>query len=117
EGAGVTFDVVRHDGETGVGEALRIAVGVDDDAAALRRQGRQHAVEDRNAAELDARLVAAAHAAGKPAGKHEAEGRGVGVGHAGYVVEAESLRESRSQSSTAALRRCLVLSSSTKARS
>ena len=55
-----------------------VAIGVDDDAGALRRQRRQHAVEDGDAADLDARLVAAAHAARQAAGEHQAEGGGIG---------------------------------------
>ena len=77
-----------------------IAIGVDDDAGALRRQRRQHAVEDGDAADLDARLVAAAHAARQAAGEHQAEGRG-------------NRSISHHSSCTAALRRCLALSSST----
>src|SRR5690606_37741071 len=50
--------------------------GIDDDAGALRREAGEHAVEDGHAADLDARLVAAAHAAREAAGEHEAEGGG-----------------------------------------
>src|SRR5476651_1615869 len=108
QNAGERADKARHvvgyDGQACIGEALRIAIGVDDDAAALPRQSRQHAVEDRHAADLDARLVAAAHAARQSAGKDEAEGGGNGD-------------FSHYSSCTAALRRCLLLSSSTEARS
>ena len=59
---------------------------------------REHALEDGRAADGDAQLVAAAHAAREPAGEDEAEGRVLGpVTH----------------HRTAALRRCFALSSST----
>ena len=77
-GPGIIRHVVGHDLHAGIGKTLGIAIGVDDEAGALARQARQHAVEDRHAADLDARLVAAAHAARQPAGEHQAEGGGRG---------------------------------------
>src|SRR5579884_3895281 len=54
---------VGNDGQTGIGKARGIAVGIDDDSAALRRQAAQHALKDSGAADADARFVAATHAA------------------------------------------------------
>ena len=68
---------------------------------ALRRQAREHALQDGDAADANARLVAAAHAARQAAGEHEAESRGIVT------------RAPIHSSCTAALRRCLALSSST----
>jgi len=80
--AGERPDKVRHAvghyGQPGVGEAFGVAIGVDDDAGALPGQCRQHAVEYADAADRDAHLVAAAHAAREAAGEHEAERGGSG---------------------------------------
>src|SRR5262249_45029209 len=73
---------VAYNGKAGVGEALGVAVGVDNDARALRRQCCQHTIEHRYAANLDACLVAAAHAASEAPGEHESEGRGMISRHA-----------------------------------
>ena len=64
---------VSHHGKTGIGEARGIAIGIEDDGPALRLEAREHALEDGLAADMDARLVAAAHAPRQPAGEHEAE--------------------------------------------
>ena len=45
-------------------KARKIAVGVDDDAGALHPEAGEHALENGLPANPDARLVAAAHAAG-----------------------------------------------------
>src|SRR3984957_20279982 len=60
----------------GIGEARGIAIGIDDDAAALRRKTSKDALQNAGAADLDARLVAATHAPRQAAGKHETESRG-----------------------------------------
>ena len=77
EDAGERAGEIRHDvghhRQAGIGEARGIAVGVEDDARALRREPRQHALENGLAADPDAGLVAAAHAPRQPAGEHEAE--------------------------------------------
>ena len=77
EDAGERAGEIRHrvgdHRQAGVGEARGIAVGVDDQARALRRHAREHALEDGLAADADAQLVAAAHAAREPAGEDEAE--------------------------------------------
>src|SRR5262249_44023278 len=64
---------VRYHRQTGVGEARRIAIGVEDDRGALRLEAREHALEDGLAADADTRLVATAHPPRQPAGEHEAE--------------------------------------------
>ena len=71
--------LVGHDRQPGVGEARRIAIGVEDDAGALRPS--RASTRSRMVAPpiADARLVAAAHAARQPAGEHEAEGRRHGL--------------------------------------
>src|SRR5512144_1617949 len=56
-----------------VGKAFGFAIGINDDACALRGQCRQYAVKDRRAADLNARLVAAAHASREPTCKYETE--------------------------------------------
>jgi hypothetical protein len=76
EGSGEIGHRIGHNGEAAVSEARRIAVGVEDDAVALRREPREHAFQDGGAADPDARLVAAAHAPRQAAGEHEAEGLG-----------------------------------------
>jgi hypothetical protein len=75
----VARHAIGHDGAAGVGETLGIAIGVDDDVGALPGQACQHAIENADAADRDARLVAAAHAAHQPAGQHQAEGGGGGL--------------------------------------
>jgi hypothetical protein len=50
----------------------RITIGVEDQAVALRRQARDHAIEDGAAADLAHRLVAAAHPAREAAGEQYA---------------------------------------------
>src|SRR5262249_58303375 len=72
---GETFDRVRYDRESGIGEARGIAIGVEDDRRALRLEPREDALENGLAADAQARLVAAAHAARQAAGEHEAENR------------------------------------------
>src|SRR5262249_28415555 len=51
------------------------AIGVEDDRRALRLEPREDALENACAADAQARLVAAAHAARQAAGEHEAENR------------------------------------------
>src|SRR6476659_9190616 len=74
--AGKVRHGIGHHGQAGIGETLEVAIGVDDDAGALCRQRCQHAVENRYAANLDARFVTAAHAPREAAGENEAESRG-----------------------------------------
>jgi len=99
EGAGETRHAVGDHRQLGIGKALRVAVGVDQEAVALRRKASDHAVQNGGPADRDSRLVAATHPARQTAGKHEPE----------------SCRKRRvhcAQSScTAALRRCFALSS------
>src|SRR4029077_7982473 len=66
---------VGHNSQAGIGEAPGIAVSVDDDSGALRGQRCQHTVEDRYSADLDTRLIAAAHSPGESAGEHQTKGR------------------------------------------
>ena len=68
--------VVGNHGQPEIGEARRIAVGVDDQPVALRRQAFDDALEDGSAGEPPQRLVAAAHAPRQPAGEEHAEGGG-----------------------------------------
>jgi hypothetical protein len=73
EGTGEAFNVVGHHRQRNGGEARRIAVGAENEAGALRRHPRDHALQDGAAADHAGRLVAAAHAPGEPAGEHDAE--------------------------------------------
>ena len=59
-------------------ESPWIPIGADDDVGTGRPQPRQHPLEDGDAADLDERLVAAAHAARTPAGQDKAERCGIG---------------------------------------
>ena len=59
-----------------VGKARRIAVGVEDQRRALRREALDRAREDRPAGNRLERLVAAPHPPRQPAGEEDAEGRG-----------------------------------------
>src|ERR1700686_5406344 len=63
-------------GQAGIGKARGIAVGIDDEASALRYEACKHALRDARAANFDARLVAAAHATRQAAGKHKTESWG-----------------------------------------
>ncbi len=76
ERAGKIRHAVGDHRQAGIGKARRIAIGVDDDGRALRADASEHALQDRFAADADARLIAAAHAARQAAGEHEAESRG-----------------------------------------
>src|SRR5580704_19206105 len=78
EGTGEIRHAVGDHGQAGIGKARGVAVGIDDDAAALRHQAREHTLQNAGAADLDARLVAAAHAPRQAAGEHETESRGCG---------------------------------------
>ena len=69
---------IGHDRQTGIGKAGRVAVGVDHKARALRRHASEHPLQDSDAADRDACLVAAAHAARQAAGEHQAESGGIG---------------------------------------
>ncbi len=51
------------------GEARGIAIGIEDQSAALGRKARDHAFQDGAAADAAHRLVAAAHAAREAAGE------------------------------------------------
>src|SRR6202166_3812067 len=88
ENAGKRSSEIRYavgdDRQAGIGETRSIAVGIDDDAAALRREAGKHALQDAGAADFYARLVAAAHAPRQTAGKHETESGG--CRHARSVV-------------------------------
>jgi hypothetical protein len=75
ERAGEIRHVVGYHRQPGVGEARRIAVGVEDDARALRLEAFQHARQNRQAADAGARLVAAAHPPRQPASENETQGR------------------------------------------
>jgi hypothetical protein len=52
-----------------IGKTRRVTIGVDDELCALRREAGEHALKDSNAADRDASLVAAAHAACQAAGE------------------------------------------------
>ena len=52
--AGEIRHAVGDDRQPGIGETRRVAVGIEDDAGALRRKPRQHALEDGRAADPDA---------------------------------------------------------------
>ena len=73
ERAGKVGNVVGDNGKAELREPRRIAVGVQNDAIALRRDGLQYALEDGAATDLDQRLVTATHAAREAAGEDEAE--------------------------------------------
>ena len=76
ERAGKIGHAVGDHRQLGVGKARRIAVGVDHDVRALRRQAREHALQNGDATDRNARLVAATHAARQTADEHEPESRG-----------------------------------------
>jgi hypothetical protein len=59
--------------QLGIGEARRVAVGVDQEAGALRRKSSEHALQDGDPADRDSRLIATAHAARQTAGEHKPE--------------------------------------------
>lgn len=67
--------IIGHDR---MGEAGRIAIGIDDEAVALRGKAGDHMVDQRPAIERDQRLVDAAHAppltARKDDGEHDHDG-------------------------------------------
>ena len=90
EDAGKRSGKIRHavgnHRQAGIGETRRIAVGIDDDAFALRSDAGEHALQDRRAADAKPRFVAAAHAARQAAGKHEAESRGHAHARFGLIV-------------------------------
>src|SRR6476469_3680273 len=75
--AGEIWNAIRNDRQPCIGKPLWVAVGIDDDARALRRQSRQHTVENGHAADFDARLVAAARAPSKSAREDQATRRWV----------------------------------------
>ena len=58
-------------------------IGIEDEAGTLRAKSLDHAFENGAAADADACLIGAAHAAGKPAGEHDAER--MGKGHAPFA--------------------------------
>src|SRR5580700_6034943 len=76
ERARITWHAVGDDREPGVGEARKIAIGIEDQLPALRTEPGDDAVENGRAADGDAGLVGKAHAACASAGEHEAEGWG-----------------------------------------
>jgi hypothetical protein len=57
---GMTRHIVGDDGQAGGGEAGRVPVGIEGKSRALRCEAREHAIENRGAADLDQQLVAAA---------------------------------------------------------
>src|SRR5689334_8262175 len=67
--------VVGNDLQAECSEARGIAVGIEDQSVALRRQTRDHALKDRATADGPHRLVAAAHAACEAAGEERAKSR------------------------------------------
>src|SRR5262245_51580118 len=69
--AGKIRHAVGHDCQAGISKPLGIAVGIDNDSRALRGKRRQHAVENRYAADFDTSLVASTHAPRKSAGEHK----------------------------------------------
>src|SRR5262249_4675686 len=73
EWAGKVGHGIGHDWERGVREARGIAVGVEDDAGALRLDRCEHAREDGPVADADAGLGAAAHPARQTARQNEAD--------------------------------------------
>src|SRR5262249_13655331 len=76
--------------QAGGGEALGIAIGVDDEAGHLRAETLDDPIEDRDAAKRPEPLVAAAHAPGLPPGQQDA-GDGGGHGYAAFSVSAASI--------------------------
>ena len=74
ERAGVIRHAIGDHSEAGLGEACRVGVGAENQSAALRAKPGEHALENGRAADADARLVAAAHAARAPAGEDNPEG-------------------------------------------
>ena len=96
ERSGKIGDAVGNDRQAERRKARGIAIGVEDEAVALRLQPRDHAIEDGAAGDRAHRLVAAAHPPRQPAGEQ----------HAG------NFRVSR-QSSLSPLRLCRADSSST----
>jgi hypothetical protein len=75
EGPGETRHIVGDDGQMAIGKTRRVAVGVDDQPVALRRQALLNALENSAASDANTRFVAAAHAARQSAGEHKAESR------------------------------------------
>jgi hypothetical protein len=70
--SGKIGDAVGDDRQAERGKARRIAIGVENEAIALRRQPRDHAVEDGAAGDGAHRLVAAAHPPRQAAGQQHA---------------------------------------------
>src|SRR5262249_46988055 len=69
--ASKTRPVVGHNCQASISKPPGIAVRIDDDSGALRGKCGQHAVENRYAADFDARLVASTHAPRKSAGEYK----------------------------------------------
>ena len=55
--AGQRSGKIRHavgdDGQAGIGKARRVAIGIDDDAIALRREAGEHALQNGGAADAE----------------------------------------------------------------
>ena len=68
-------NIIGDDREPIGAEAQGIAIGVEDEAFALRRQALDHMVEDRAARDEAQGLVATAHAASQPPRQYDAERR------------------------------------------
>ena len=62
EGTREIRHAVGDHGQAGIGKARGISIRVDNDAAALRREASEHALQDARTADFYARLVAATHA-------------------------------------------------------
>ena len=87
ERAGLAGQQIGGDRQAEAGEARRIAVGVQDQPADLRRDPLDGMGKQRPSGERAQALVAAAHAARPAAGKQNADGNGIGAsGWHGFVL-------------------------------
>ena len=73
ERSGEARNPIGEDRQAEGGEALRRAIGVEREADALGREPANDMLEDRGAADLDQRLVDAAHAPRLSAGENDPE--------------------------------------------
>src|ERR1700685_1648869 len=71
--SGIIWHAICYDMQTCVGEAARIAVGIDDQLTALRCERRDDALKNCFFADTDAAFIAAADAARAAAGKDKTE--------------------------------------------
>jgi hypothetical protein len=69
KGTGEIRHTVSDNRQMRIGKTRRVTIGVDDELCALSREAGEHALKDSNAADRDASLVAAAHAACQAAGE------------------------------------------------